>query len=121
MSIFTKQFALAALERAVKTAAQSALGAIGATMLLHEVDWLLVASAAGLATVASVLTSVASGAATGSPSLSSSEVLSEPGATADPVAGEPVEVEAIDRDSRPWDPQRARDDDGDGQPDIYPH
>lgn len=45
--------------RAVKTAAQSALGVIGASMALGEVDWPLVASAAALAAIVSVLTSVA--------------------------------------------------------------
>ena len=45
--------------RAVKTAAQSAIGTIGASVALGEVDWALVASAAALAAIVSVLTSVA--------------------------------------------------------------
>lgn len=45
--------------RAVKTVAQAAIGTIGASALLSEVDWLVVASAAALAGVLSLLTSVA--------------------------------------------------------------
>ena len=52
-------WALAAAVRAVKTAAQSALGIIGASVALGEVDWALVASAAALAAIVSALTSVA--------------------------------------------------------------
>lgn len=54
-----KKWALAALVRAVKTAAQSALGIIGASVALGEVDWALVASAAALAAIVSALTSIA--------------------------------------------------------------
>lgn len=53
------QWALAAAVRATKTAAQSALGIIGASVALGEVDWALVASAAALAAIVSALTSVA--------------------------------------------------------------
>lgn len=53
-----KKWALAALVRAVKTAAQSALGVIGASVALGEVDWALVASAAALAAIVSALTSI---------------------------------------------------------------
>ena len=65
-----KKFWLAALERATKTAAQSAVAMItaGATGLL-DVDWVQVASVSGLAAVVSVLTSIASGASNGEPSL----------------------------------------------------
>ncbi len=45
--------------RAIKTVAQAAIGTIGASALLSEVDWLVVASAAVLAGVLSLLTSVA--------------------------------------------------------------
>lgn len=45
--------------RAIKTVAQAAIGTIGASALLSEVDWLVVASAAALAGVLSLLTSVA--------------------------------------------------------------
>lgn len=54
-----KKWALAALVRAVKTAAQTAVGIIGASVALGEVDWALVASAAALAAIVSALTSVA--------------------------------------------------------------
>ena len=53
------EWAAAAAVRAVKTAAQSALGIIGASVALGEVDWALVASAAALAAIVSALTSVA--------------------------------------------------------------
>lgn len=45
--------------RAVKTVAQTAVGVIGASALISEVNWLTVASAAALAGVVSLLTSVA--------------------------------------------------------------
>lgn len=49
-------------ERAVRTAAQAALGVIGAEQLgLLDVDWSVAGSVAGLAAVVSLLTSVAAG------------------------------------------------------------
>lgn len=54
-----KEWLAAASVRALKTAAQSALGVIGGSMMLGDVDWLLVGSAAALAAVCSYLTSVA--------------------------------------------------------------
>lgn len=45
--------------RAVKTAAQSAIGTIGASVAMGEVDWALVGSAALLAAIVSLLTSIA--------------------------------------------------------------
>lgn len=45
--------------RAVKTMAQSAIGAIGAATTLGAVDWRIVGSTAVLAGVVSILTSVA--------------------------------------------------------------
>lgn len=72
MSYLTKgSFWGASVERAVKTAAQTALATIGTTAVIHEVDWLIVGSATALATVLSVLTSIASGANDGQPSLAS--------------------------------------------------
>lgn len=53
------EWAVAALVRAVKTAAQSAIGTIGASVAMGEVDWLLVGSAALLAAIVSALTSLA--------------------------------------------------------------
>lgn len=45
--------------RAVKTVAQSALATIGATAMISEVNWAMVASASALAGILSILTSVA--------------------------------------------------------------
>lgn len=45
--------------RAVKTMAQSAIGAIGAAVTVGAVDWRVVGSTAVLAGVVSILTSVA--------------------------------------------------------------
>lgn len=49
----------AALVRAVKTAAQAAIGVIGASAVMGDVQWAVVGSAALLAAVVSLLTSVA--------------------------------------------------------------
>lgn len=49
----------AAAVRAVKTVAQTAVATIGTAAVMGEVDWLMVASAAALAGVLSMLTSVA--------------------------------------------------------------
>lgn len=63
MSIFTTtKFWADSTERAIKTAAQSALGVLGAGALgVLDVDWANLGSVAALATVVSLLTSVASG------------------------------------------------------------
>lgn len=55
------EFLKAALIRAVRTFAQAAIGAIGSTALLSEVNWPVVLSTAGLATIVSLLTSIATG------------------------------------------------------------
>ena len=45
--------------RAIRTVAQTAIGVIGTAVVIDEVNWVMVASAAGLAGVVSLLTSVA--------------------------------------------------------------
>ena len=54
----TKKWLKAAGVRAVKTVAQTAIATIGSTALLTQVNWAVVASAAALAGVLSLLTSV---------------------------------------------------------------
>lgn len=56
-----KKFIIAALIRALRTLAQTAVATIGTTALITEVDWRVVASAAAMAAVLSILTSVATG------------------------------------------------------------
>lgn len=58
-SVDTKKWIKAAAVRAIKTAAQTAVGVIGAAAVMSAVDWQMVASASALAAVVSVLTSVA--------------------------------------------------------------
>lgn len=55
----SKNWWKAALVRAVKTIAQTAVATIGTSMILSEVNWLAVASASALAGILSLLTSVA--------------------------------------------------------------
>lgn len=59
LDVDTIKWAKAAGIRAVKTMAQSAIGAIGAAVTLGAVDWRVVGSTAVLAGVLSLLTSVA--------------------------------------------------------------
>ena len=59
MSGKLKLWLRAALVRAVKTIAQSAIAAIGTTAVLSEVNWLMVVSTALLSGLLSLLTSVA--------------------------------------------------------------
>lgn len=54
-----KSWLKAAGVRAVKTVAQTAVATIGASAVLSEVDWLVVASASALAGALSLLTSIA--------------------------------------------------------------
>ena len=54
-----KNWLIAAGIRALKTVAQSAAAAIGTTAAIGQVDWLVVASTAGLSGILSLLTSLA--------------------------------------------------------------
>lgn len=56
-----KEFWKAALIRALRTFAQTAVATIGTSALLEQVNWLAVASASALAAVLSLLTSLATG------------------------------------------------------------
>ena len=56
---YWKNWAKAAVVRAVKTVAQTAVATIGTAAVLGDVNWVMVASAAALAGVLSLLTSVA--------------------------------------------------------------
>lgn len=80
MSIFTKQFLLAAAERGIKTVAQTAAALIVAAGVgLLNADWVAIGSVAGMAGLVSILTSVGSGAITGDgPSLGDVEQLRLP-------------------------------------------
>lgn len=59
MSNYVKEWFKYAGLRALKTVAQSAIATIGGSALFTEVDWLVVCSAALLAGVLSLLTSIA--------------------------------------------------------------
>lgn len=58
-NITMKKWFKAAGIRALKTMAQTAMAMIGTAMFLGEVDWVMVGSASVLASVLSLLTSVA--------------------------------------------------------------
>jgi hypothetical protein len=56
-----KKWVIAAGIRAVRTIAQSALATIGTSAVLGDVNWIMVGSAAALAGILSLLTSVVTG------------------------------------------------------------
>ena len=55
----TKKWWKAAGVRAIKTIAQTAVAMIGTSVVIAEVDWIMVLSASALAGILSLLTSVA--------------------------------------------------------------
>lgn len=57
----TKKWMKAAGIRALRTVAQSALATLGTAAVLGDVDWVMVGSAAALAGILSILTSLATG------------------------------------------------------------
>ena len=57
--MFNKKWLKAAGIRAIKTIAQTAIGCIGAAAVLGDVSWPMVCSAAVLAGIVSLLTSIA--------------------------------------------------------------
>ena len=56
-----KEFWKAALNRALRTVAQTAVALISTAALLEDVNWIAVASASVLAGILSILTSIATG------------------------------------------------------------
>lgn len=68
----TKTWLKAAGIRAMKTFAQAAIAGIGTTVAMGDVNWVMVASVAGLAALLSILTSLA-----GLPEVTSSAVEEE--------------------------------------------
>lgn len=54
-------FIKAALIRAIRTICQTAIAMIGTTVVMQDVDWMLVGSASLLAGILSILTSIATG------------------------------------------------------------
>lgn len=55
------EFWHAALIRAIRTAAQTAIATIGTSAMLSEINWSAVASTTVVATILSLLTSIAAG------------------------------------------------------------
>lgn len=89
-SIFTRAFALAIVERAVKTFCQAlaAMLVANGTGLL-DTDWIGVLSVVGMTTLASVLTNIGTGLATdGTPAVCNTEIL-PPESVKDAAAPEP--------------------------------
>ena len=57
----SRDFWIAALNRAIRTVAQTALATISTAVLLSEVNWQAVVSASLLAGILSILTSISTG------------------------------------------------------------
>ena len=79
MSIWTGKFWKATTERAIATAAQSAIAALGTDLIgVLDMDAMAVLSLAGGGAILSILKSIAATAATGSPSIGGGETLDGP-------------------------------------------
>ncbi len=61
MSKLTKEWLRAAIGRAIRTVAQSAIATIGTAAAMGDVNWGMVLSVAGLSGIVSILTSIAMG------------------------------------------------------------
>ena len=61
LNLFSRAFWLAAVNRAVRTSAQTAVATISTAAVLADVDWQVVGSASLLAGLLSVLTSIGAG------------------------------------------------------------
>lgn len=59
--MFSTEFWKAAGVRALRTAAQTAIAAIGTASLMSEINWLVVGSTTAVATILSFLTSIVTG------------------------------------------------------------
>ena len=57
--MLSREWFKAAGIRAIKTVAQTAIAMVGTTVVMNDVNWVMVASASGLAGILSLLTSVA--------------------------------------------------------------